>query len=297
MLADVLTFQEREITGAGVSIDVALLHKTIAQLHANDNALLHYFGLGRQQLIQRIESSNRSVERGQESPVLVSLKHEIDIIESLVLDEHVGDAGQECFYWFYYGFYCYFKRCFEKDSRFIELCNFADVESLLASVKSYVIAGVKRLSEKSLVHALNTRIFENADLDLQTFNQRLKTGLTGAVLKSYPVLTRLLIEQINSTVAYLYKVVFHFADDADLLQRTFSLPGKRIDAINLGLGDPHADGETVCSVQVGSQSLVYKPRSNHEASFYNALLKRLHELTGDDGFAIYAPITDRKSVV
>lgn len=291
MLADVLTFQEREITGAGASIDVALLHKTIAQLHKNDIALLHYFGLDRQQLIQRVESNNRPVEREHESSVIVSLKREIDIIESLLLGEHVEDVGQECFYCFYYVFYEYFKKCFEEERRFIEVCNLTNVDSLLASVKSYVIAGVKRLSEKSLVHALNTQISENADLDLQTFNQRLKTGITGAVLKSYPVLTRLLIEQINSTVAYLYKVVFHFANDADLLQRTFSLAGKRIDAINLGLGDPHSDGETVCSVQVGSQSLVYKPRSNHEALFYNALLKRLHELTGDDSFAIYAPIT------
>lgn len=291
MLADVLTFKERETTGAGAAIDVDLLRKTIAQLHKDDNALLHYFGLDRQQLIQRIESNNRPAERCKESPLIVSLKHEVDIIESLLLDDQTEEAGQECFYWFYYGFYSYFRRCFEEEWRYHEVCNFSNVESLLVSIKSYVFAGVKRLSEKSLVHALNMQISENTDLDLQTFNQRLKTGLTGVVLKSYPVLTRLLIEHIHSTVAYLYKVIFHFSDDADLLQQAFSLPGKRIDAINLGLGDPHADGETVCSVHVGGKSLVYKPRSNHEALFYNALLKRLHELTGDDSFAIYAPIT------
>ncbi|MFD2884849.1 DUF4135 domain-containing protein [Pseudomonas lini] len=160
---------------------------------------------------------------------------------------------------------------------------------MLASVQPYVIACLKRLSQKSLVHCLNTRISQGVDTDLNTFEQFLGTQSIGPLLASYPVLTDLLIQQMESTSAYLYKVISHFAKDADALAQLFALRGRRIDSIDLGWGDPHANGETVCAVQIATTSLVYKPRSNREAEFYGALMRLLHENNRDECFSAHTP--------
>ncbi len=289
MLVNVLTFQERETWLAGYAVDVDALRKTMDLLHKDDRAVLHYFGLDKQALIQRIICQQQYFEcMGQLPPVEV-LRNKICMIEALSLDGLPSSADQENFYWFYLRFYCYLMKCFESDNRYSAVCEHADVQALLSGVMPYVISSVKRLSQKSLVHALNSRISERREIDLETFNQQLKSQVVGSILTAYPVLTRLLIEHIENTVAYLYKVIFHFAGDVDVLEREFSLPGRRIDSVTLGLGDPHAAGETVCSIQVGNQALIYKPKSNGEALFYGSLLKLLHEKTQEECFSAHTP--------
>ncbi|WLH12008.1 type 2 lanthipeptide synthetase LanM [Pseudomonas hefeiensis] len=87
----------------------------------------------------------------------------------------------------------------------------------------------------------------------------------------------------------MYAVIVDFAADIEWLENDFSIPARSINAIELGLGDPHGRGETVCRVDVGAMSLIYKPRASQEALFFNHLLRQLHERTGAEYFSVYAP--------
>jgi type 2 lantibiotic biosynthesis protein LanM len=198
-------------------------------------------------------------------------------------------VGRETFSGFYSSLFGYFESVFRSDRKYIEAGNYFNVESLLSSVRPYVLKSIKRLSEKSLVHFLNTRIAEGNESDLQSFERYLSTEAPGPFLEAYPVLADLLIRQLEGTAAYLYKIISHFADDLEVLVQVFDLPGRRIDSLELGLGDPHADGETVCAVRIAGMSLVYKPRSNREAQLYSSLLMLLLEKTADECFCAYTP--------
>jgi len=289
MLADILTLQERETTGAENSLDIELLRKTIDTLHKDDDALIKYFGLSRGELICRLEGKEERCEYRQQHTTIEMLQDKIQWFDSLTRDEQSCGVGQETFNGFYRAFYCYFKKVFEGDKRYAGACQCFNAESLLVSVRTYVIACLKRLSQKSLVHCLNTRISQGIDADLDSFEEYLQKQSIASFLASYPVLTVMLIQQMESTSAYLYKVISHFAEDTDALVQLFALRGRRIDSIDLGWGDPHANGETVCAVQIAGTTLVYKPRSNREATFYGALLRLLHESNRDECFSAYTP--------
>ncbi|WP_419708482.1 type 2 lanthipeptide synthetase LanM [Pseudomonas sp. NFX224] len=288
MLANVLTFQEREAANVGNAVDLDALQKIIDSLHKNDSAVERYFGVGRQEFVEKVESHSVPAESFQH-PSIEYLKEKIRVIGSLGRERLSNVDGQCDFEGFYRAFYCYFKKVFEYDPLYAAIDDFVNAESLLLSVKGYVVSTVERLSQRTLVHCLNTRISEGADNNLEAFNHFLNHQAIDSVLESYPVLTSLLIQQMENSVAYLYKVIFHFAEDAEVLAKAFALTERRIDSIDLGLGDPHANGETVCAVQVADRCMIYKPRSNMEAQFYNSLLALLHQRSGDGCFSVFAP--------
>lgn len=264
-----------------------MLRKTLDLLHKNDKATLRHFGVDRETLLndsRLLASSDNNVC----SPAVKSREEKIRTLSFLPVECEVG--VEESFGWFCASWYDYLKYSFEKDAKYTSVCELIDVITFLPSARAYITARVKYLSEKSLVHQLNSRISEGAEVDLETFDQALAGEALVEFLGAYPVLACLLVEMIEDTVAYLYRVIEHFDEDFNRLESAFALVAKRIDSIVLGQGDAHANGETVCFIQVSGQSLVYKPRSNREAIFYSALLQHLHDRTGDPGFAIYAPV-------
>ncbi|MHC8357378.1 type 2 lanthipeptide synthetase LanM [Pseudomonas sp. LB3P81] len=282
MLNDVLNFNER--SSVGVATDHETMRKCLELLHKDDKAVLHYFGCSRQELLIQLKQSAHS--DNNVAPVVEALDQEIKVVNSLPFQ----CPDQEGFSCFYARWSAYFKYVFESDLKFNLLCKWVNVDTFLPSVSPYIISLVKGLSEKSLVHQLNSRIADGDVLDLEAFNLELGDDALVPFLTSYPVLTRLLLDQLKDTVAYLYKVIEHFVEDISRLEGTFGLTGGQIDSINLGLGDSHANGETVCSLSVGEKSLMYKPRSNREAVFYNALLDHFHERSGKACFSVYSPI-------
>ncbi|WP_237885028.1 type 2 lanthipeptide synthetase LanM [Pseudomonas sp. PGPR40] len=290
MLADILTFQEREASGAGRAVDIDALRKILDMLHKDDRAVTRYFGLGKKDLIKWFESGSQQPAPEKHHPSQQALEVKIRQIKSLIKSGSVSGGQKETFAGFYNILFCYFKNVFQCDSRYVEISHCFAAESLLSSVRPYVVSSVKRLSEKSLVHFLNTRISEGLESGLESFEQFLNTETPGSFLEVYPVLADLLIRHLESTSAYLYKIIFHFLDDADVLAQVFDLPARQIDSIELGLGDPHANGETVCIVRIAGQSIVYKPRSNREAQLYNSLLMLLRDKTSDECFSIRAPL-------
>jgi type 2 lantibiotic biosynthesis protein LanM len=287
MLTDNLNVNERKPGGLISTPDYEALRKTIELLHKDDKAVLRYFGVDRQTLINEFVRS--SSQTGQRRDALRPLTDgRVGVLASLSFELQEND--QEGFGVYYAGWYGYLKYVFESDQKYKQACEWINVETFLLSIRTNIISSIKYLSEKSLVHRLNSRIAESPGLDLQTFNQEFTSGALAPFLCAYPVLTDLLFQRIDDTVAYLYKIIDHFSADIERLGATFPLNCRRIDGIILGLGDSHASGETVCFVQVGDQSLVYKPRSNREALFYGALLEQLHESSGKACFNVYSPV-------
>ncbi|MCP1498046.1 type 2 lantibiotic biosynthesis protein LanM [Pseudomonas migulae] len=283
MLNDILDFNERKSWCAITDHDA--MRKCLDLLHKNDKAVLRYFGTDRQGLLKQLHCSSQVVNKGN-APVVEELDRKVGIIASL---RHECE-GQDAFSSFYARWHVYFKHVFYSDEKYNLFRKWIDVETFLSSVRPYVISLIKSFSEKSLVHQLNSRIANGNELDLETFDRALADEALVPFLTSYPVLTRLLLDQVDDIVMYLYKVIGHFVEDINRLDTAFGLSGRQIDSIILGLGDSHANGETVCCLRIGNQSLMYKPRNNREALFYGALLDQLHEHTGNTCFSVYSPI-------
>ncbi|WP_323150552.1 type 2 lanthipeptide synthetase LanM [Pseudomonas glycinae] len=283
MLSDVLDFNERKKWGAAT--DSEAMRKCLELLHKDDKAVLCYFGLHRRELLKAFKDFAGADKNG-DAPVVEALGRGIREVDA----RQVGCESQDAFSGFQARWFLYFKCVFENDPRFNSVGHWINVETFLSSVRPYIVSLVKSFSEKSLVHQLNSRIAEGEDLDLDAFNRELANETLVPFLTAYPVLARLLLDQIEATVNYLYKVVGHFISDIQALETAFGLAVRQIDSIELGLGDAHANGETVCCLQIGRHSLIYKPRSNREAIFYGALLARLHELSDKPCFSVYSPI-------
>lgn len=269
--------------------DIALFENNLTRLHADDQALLDHFGLTRDQLASYAkEPISPPCLPVDGETILMALKEKLTRLDSLHVDTEAL-SGNDNFYWFGYRFFLYFVDMFKADERYVGASLHIDETALLASLESYVLARVGRTSEQSLVHYLNTRIADGDDIDLGGFNEHLRTLPLLKFFESYPVLATLLLDLLEDTLNYLYAVILDFADDVEALETEFSIPSRKIEAIEFGLGDPHGRGETVCLVKVCALSLVYKPRASREALFFNQLLGQLREGTGDDCFAIHAP--------
>ncbi|MFL7965229.1 type 2 lanthipeptide synthetase LanM [Pseudomonas kielensis] len=270
--------------------DIALFVNNLARLHADDQALLDHFGLNREQLASYAKAPfNPQRQPDDGEAVLRALKEKLARLDSLHVGREKAASGKDNFYWFGYRFFLYFIDTFKADGRYAKASPHIDEAALLASLEHYVLARVGRTSEQSLVHSLNTRIADGDEIDLDGFSEQLRTLPLFEFFDSYPVLATLLFDLLEDTLNYLYAVILDFAGDVDALEMAFSIPSRKIDAIEFGLGDPHGRGETVCQVKFRTTSLIYKPRASREAVFFNRLLGQLREWTGADCFAIHAP--------
>ena len=290
MLVNALKWDQRgQYTGAS-TLDIALFENNLTRLHADDQALLDHFGLGREQLLKHVSAPNHQHRLPPSSEsCLQSLEQKLAHLDRLPVETKTSATKKDNFHGFGQRFLLYFIDTFKADKCYSQVSPHIDESALLASLEQYVLARVSRTSEQSLVHHLNTRIAQGENIDLGTFNEQLRTLPLRPLFECYPVLATLLFDQLEDTLNYLYAVILHFAADLALLEAAFSIAARQISAIELGLGDPHGRGETVCLVSVGSVSLVYKPRASREALFYNRLLEHLHEWTGADCFSVRGP--------
>ncbi|WP_103310957.1 MULTISPECIES: type 2 lanthipeptide synthetase LanM [unclassified Pseudomonas] len=289
MLVNALQLNQRGRYRFSSDGDIALFENNLTRLHADDQALLDHFGLNRDQLASYAqEPINHPSLPVDGETVLMDLKNKLTRLDSIHVDTETM-SGKDNFYWFGYRFFLYFIDTFKADGRYAKASLHIDETALLASLERYILARVGRTSEQSLVHFLNTQIADGDDLDLDGFNEHLRTLPLLKFFESYPVLATLLLDLLEDTLNYLYAVILDFADDVEALEAEFSIPSRKIEAIEFGLGDPHGRGETVCQVKVCAISLVYKPRASREALFFNQLLGQLREWTGADCFAIHAP--------
>lgn len=290
MLVNALKLDQRGKYRYASDGDIALFENNLTRLHADDQTVLDHFGLNREQLVSYIkEPVNQQPLPAAGEDALNTLKEKLIHLDSVNVDMKQGSSNKDNFYWFGYRFFLYFIDTFKADARYSNASRHIDEPALFASLERYVLARVGRTSEQSLVHYLNTRIADGDDIDLEGFNHLLRTLPLLKFFESYPVLATLLFDLLEDTLHFLYTVIHNFADDAEWLETAFSIPSRKIDAIELGLGDPHGRGETVCQVNIGTTALVYKPRASREALFFYGLLGQLHEWTGADCFSIHTP--------
>ena len=290
MLVNALKLNQRGQYRFSSDSDITLFENNLSRLHADDQALLNHFGVDREQLTSYTKEPLRNQHLPHDGEAaLMALREKLTRLDGMDVD--AGNAGSDKanFHWFGYRFFLYFIDTFKTDERYGKASQHIDQTALPASLERYVLARVGRTSEQSLVHYLNTRIANGDAIDLSGFNEHLRTLPLVTFFESYPVLATLLLDLLEDTHNYLYSVILDFAEDIEALESTFSIPSRTIDAIELGLGDPHGRGETVCHVKIGTTSLIYKPRASREAIFFNQLLQRLQAQTGADCFSVYAP--------
>ncbi|BBP57216.1 type 2 lanthipeptide synthetase LanM [Pseudomonas sp. St316] len=290
MLVNALKLDQRGKYRYSSDGDIALFENNLNRLHADDQTLLNHFGLNREQLVSYIkEPINQQCLPADGETALNTLKDKLARLDNINVETKESSGGTDNFYWFSYRFFLYFVDTFKADERYLNASTHIDEPALFASLERYVLIRVGRTAEQSLVHYLNTRIAHGDAIDLNGFNEQLRTLPLLTFFESYPVLATLLLDLLEDTLHYLYAVIHNFADDAEALEREFSISSRKIEAIELGLGDPHGRGETVCQVTISTTSLVYKPRANREALFFYCLLGQLHEWTGADCFSIHSP--------
>ncbi|MBT2341106.1 MULTISPECIES: type 2 lanthipeptide synthetase LanM [Pseudomonas] len=292
MLVNALRFDQQGQCKFSSDAAVTLFENNLTRLHADDQALLNHFGVGREHLISYAKASvdNQRLPTDSET-TLDALKKKLIRLDCVSVDTTATPSNKDNFHWFGHRLFLYFIDTLKADERYGNASMHIDEPAVLASLERYVLARVSRTAEQSLVHYLNTRIAEGDNIDLSRFNECLRSLPLLKFFESYPVLATLLLGMLEDTVNYLYAVILNFANDIESLETAFSITSRKIDAIELGLGDPHGRGETVCKVSIGGTSLVYKPRANREALFFNRLLGQLHEWTGADCFSIHAPKT------
>ncbi|WP_367373024.1 type 2 lanthipeptide synthetase LanM [Pseudomonas lini] len=290
MLANFLKFHQRGERRFSSDRDIVNFENNMIRLHADDQAVLHYFGLDRGQLASHVKGPiNAQPLPPDGETALVTLQKKIARLDAINTEAETPPRSNEDFYWFGYRFFLYFIDEFKSDKRYLNASTHIDEQALLSSLEGYVLDRIGRTSEQSLVHYLNTQISKGYNVELAELSQQLRTLSLTSFFESYPVLASLLFGLLEDTVDYLFAVILDFAADIEYLQNIFSIPSRKIDAIEFGLGDPHGRGETVCRVEVCAMSLVYKPRASREALFFNRLLRQLYEQTGAECFSIYAP--------
>lgn len=289
MLVNALKLNQRGTCRFSSPSDISLFENNLARLHTDDQALLSHFGMDRAQLASYInEPANTQQLPHDGETALDALKENLVRLDRISIDTNTPVSGDN-FYWFGYRFFLYFVETFKADERYSHASRHINEPALLESLERYVLARVGRTAEQSLVHYLNTRIVDGDDIDLDRFNERLRTLPLLKFFESYPVLATLLLDMLEDTIHFLYAVILNFADDVESLETAFSIPSRKIDAIELGLGDPHGRGETVCLVQVAGTSLIYKPRPSREALFYYGLIEQLRVWTAAQCFAVHSP--------
>ena len=257
----------------------ALFGANLKLLHHDDSSLLKYLGKNRSQLLAQGETTPRSTAFAGELQKLMSLTPRAARPESA-----------SPFFWFEYRFYVYVRRAFIRHADLPANLEHLHLRRMLGSVRPYIMNTVRRISEAALTHALNLGIQQGTLNDIAEFSALLKENASIAALAAhYPVLFDLLFQTLLDISAYLIRVVQHFNEDHEELNATFPGGVGKIEHMTLGLGDPHGNYQTVCEITTSRQTLIYKPRGNHEAAFYQATLSLLHTLTDNRWFHAHVP--------
>ena len=290
MTRAILPFSERSDNALSSETLTALFNANLDLLHPNDQSLLHYFGMGRCQLLRHLTAPSQTAACAEATPPLVSnYQRNLYQLKSLALP-HDAPLSSDCFFWFNYRFYLYFHHLFTHHPRFPDTAERLHVTRVLEGLLPYIMTTVRRVSKAVLTHALNCKILANNEFELSQFSADLRNESTIANLASvYPVLFNLLFELLQDITDYVHRVTQYFIEDHAQLSNVFSVRLGKIESIRLGLGDAHGRQESVCEINSSGTKLIYKPRANREAQFYTETLSLLQQRTGSDWFNSYSP--------
>lgn len=290
MPCNILPFSQRSDPARLPAPLTALFRSNLALLHSHDQNTRHYFGMARSELLERVGSEPApGTSTDTHHPAVLRYQHNLAQLQSLpaCLD---AQPDESAFFWFEQRFHRYFTERFLKHPAYPQVADALHSTTVLEGLRPYVRNTVRRLSEPTLVHALNHRILADPSFTLDQFSEGLRAPARVADLaSSYPVLFNLLFDTLEDITHYLFSVVRHYLADRPALRKCFACPLEQIDTIRLGLGDPHGRQQTVCEVTSAASSFIYKPRRNHEMRFYNESLALLRRRTGSDWFDCFSP--------
>ena len=140
------------------------------------------------------------------------------------------------------------------------------------------------LERKSYSLALAALRLQEMETDRQLVDRRFLGSKPSerlfAMLRRFPVLSRIWFQLISQWRAQAAELLARLATDRAALSRAFfgGRPAGPIVALRCGLSDPHNKGRTVALLQFAAGSVIYKPRPGDGEWEWASLLRRMNAL-------------------
>lgn len=148
--------------------------------------------------------------------------------------------------------------------------SFDNKESLRADLYASLFAELLKDALPSLVE-----FYHGSGLTRIEFEESFCVlGKHEAFLREFPVLARILVNDVDCFVANIIEMLSDLLkDEESLINHGFiHLPVSDLVSIAHGLGDPHQGHKVVCALTFGDKVLYYRPRGGDEYSLYNRIV-------------------------
>lgn len=253
-----------------------LNESTIDTLIQENNMELEYF---------------KTVLSNKENPELTTSLEWIAIVNRLINNdtyynkdiEYLDEFKNILFYAFYVPFFNYSLEVISNKLKSIheEKMSYINIENLKKNILSTVADRISRIGLKVLITEINmarTGDLLSGENEKERYDSFMNDFLQDkeyirSLFNSYPVMTRLMVETVHSTVDAMFEIVYHYTEDRDQLIELFGENFNTLTSIDLGAGDTHQNGRTVAMLNFNNKGkLVYKPRSLKTDELFNELL-------------------------
>ncbi|PDZ08730.1 type 2 lantipeptide synthetase LanM [Bacillus pseudomycoides] len=233
----------------------------------------------------------KTVLSNKEHPELTTSLEWIAIVNKLINDdtyynkdiEYLDEFKNILFYTFYIPFFNYSVEVISNKLKGIheEKMSYITIENLKKNILSTVADRISRIGLKVLITEINmarTGDLLSGENEKERYDSFMNDFLQDkeyiqSLFNSYPVMVRLMVETVHSTVDAMFEIVYHYTEDRDQLIELFGEDFNTLTSIDLGAGDTHQNGRTVAMLNFNNKGkLVYKPRSLKTDELFNELL-------------------------
>lgn len=233
----------------------------------------------------------KTVLSNKEHPELTTSLEWIAIVNKLINDdtyynkdiEYLDEFKNILFYTFYVPFFNYSLEVISNKLKGIheEKMSYITIENLKKNILSTVADRISRIGLKVLITEINmarTGDLLSGENEKERYDSFMNDFLQDkeyiqSLFNSYPVMVRLMVETVHSTVDAMFEIVYHYTEDRDQLIELLGEDFNTLTSIDLGAGDTHQNGRTVAMLNFTNKGkLVYKPRSLKTDELFNELL-------------------------
>ncbi|PFX45996.1 type 2 lanthipeptide synthetase LanM family protein [Bacillus pseudomycoides] len=233
----------------------------------------------------------KTVLSNKEHPELTTSLEWIAIVNKLINDdtyynkdiEYLDEFKNILFYTFYVPFFNYSLEIISNKLKGIheEKMSYITIETLKKNILSTVADRISGIGLKVLITEINmarTGDLLSGENEKERYDSFMNDFLQDkeyiqSLFNSYPVMVRLMVETVHSTVDAMFEIVYHYTEDRDQLIELFGEDFNTLTSIDLGAGDTHQNGRTVAMLNFTNKGkLVYKPRSLKTDELFNELL-------------------------
>lgn len=254
-------------------------------------------GLNESTIDTLIQENNMELEHfktvlsNKEHPELTTSLEWIAIVNKLLNNdtyynkdiEYLDEFKNILFYAFYVPFFNYSLEVISNKLKGIreEKMSYINIENLKKNILSTVADRISRIGLKVLITEINmarTGDLLSGENEKERYDSFMNDFLQDkeyiqSLFNSYPVMVRLMVETVHSTVDAMFEIVYHYTEDRDQLIELFGEDFNTLASIDLGAGDTHQNGRTVAMLNFNNKGkLVYKPRSLKTDELFNELL-------------------------